>query len=73
MSRYLSTGRPDQDGRFKIRNLPAGSYYAVALDYFEQGDQTDPEVLDKLRDRGTLFSLNEGETKTLDLKLQTGS
>jgi hypothetical protein len=73
MSRYLSTGRPDQDGRFKIRNLPAGSYYAVALDYIEQGDQTDPEVLDKLRDHGTLFSLNEGETKTLDLKLQTGS
>lgn len=70
-SRYLATGRPDQDGRFKIRNLPAGSYYAVALEYIEQGDQTDPEVLDRLRDRATSFSLNEGETKTLNLKLQS--
>ncbi len=71
MSRYLATGRPDQEGRFQIRNLPSGSYYAIALDYLEQGEQTDPELLDKLRDRGTLFSLNEGETKNLDLKLQS--
>ena len=71
MSRYLSTGRPDQDGRFQIRSLPAGNYYAVAVDYLEQGEQTDPEVLDKLRDRATSFSLNDGETKTLDLKLQS--
>ena len=73
MSRYVATGRPDQDGRFQIRNLPAGSYYAIALEYLEQGEQTDPEVLERLRDRGTLFSLNEGESKTLDLKLQSSS
>jgi len=70
-SRYLGTGRPDQDGRFRVRNLPAGNYYVIALDYIEQGDQTDPDVLEKLRDRAMSVSLNEGETKTLDLKLQS--
>jgi protocatechuate 3,4-dioxygenase beta subunit len=68
-SRFMRTGRPDQDGRFKITGLPPGAYYAIALDYIESGDATDPEVLDRIRDRATKFSLVDGETKTLDLKL----
>jgi hypothetical protein len=72
-SRYIATGRPDQDGRFKIRNLPAGSYHAVALEYVEPGESGDPEFLERIRDRAMSFSVNEGEAKTLDLKLQTGS
>jgi hypothetical protein len=69
LSRYLGSGRPDQDGRFKIRNLPAGSYYAIALEYIEPGESSDPEFLERVRDRATAFSLNEGETKTMDLRL----
>jgi hypothetical protein len=72
-SRYVRSGRPDQDGRFKITALPAGAYYVVAVDYIETGDATDPDVLDRLRDRATSFSLGEGEKKTLDLKLTTSS
>jgi hypothetical protein len=71
-SRFLGGGRPDQDGRFRVRNLPAGNYYAIALDYVEQGAGTDPEFLERVKDRATEFSLNEGETKSLDLKLVTG-
>jgi hypothetical protein len=71
-SRYLGGGRPDQDGRYRVRNLPEGNYYAIALDYVEQGAGTDPEFLDKVKDRATEFSLNDGETKTLDLRLVTG-
>ena len=70
-SRYLGGGRPDQDGRFKVRNLPAGDYYAIALGYVEPGSGTDPEFLDKIRDRATGFSLTDGQTRTLDLKLVT--
>jgi len=62
-------GRPDQDGRFKVRNLPPGTYYAVALEYVEPGESSDPEFLEKIRDRASRFSLNDGETKVLDLKL----
>jgi hypothetical protein len=72
-SRYLRTGRPDQDGRFKITGLPAGRYYAIAVDYIESGDATDPEFLDRVERKAIGFSLGDGETKTLDLKLQSGS
>ena len=71
-SRYLSGGRPDQDGKYRVRNLPAGDYYAIALEYVEQGAGTDPEFLDRIKDRATEFSMNDGETKTLSLKLVTG-
>lgn len=71
-SRYLNGGRPDQDGRYKAVNLPPGDYFAVALDYVEQGAGTDPEFLDRVKDRATTFSIGEAETKNLDLKLVTG-
>jgi hypothetical protein len=67
-SRDIRTGRPDQDGRFKV-GLPAGKYYAIAVDYVEPGDATDPELLDRVRSKATAFSLGDGETKTVDLKL----
>jgi protocatechuate 3,4-dioxygenase beta subunit len=72
-SRYLNGGRPDQDGRYKAVNLPPGDYFAIALDYVEQGASTDPEFLDRIKDRATDFSINEAETKTLDLRLVTGT
>jgi protocatechuate 3,4-dioxygenase beta subunit len=70
-SRYLNGGRPDQDGKYKVF-LPPGDYYVVALDYIEQGTQTDPEFLERLKERASEFSINEGEAKTLDLKLVSG-
>jgi protocatechuate 3,4-dioxygenase beta subunit len=72
-SRYLGGGRPDQQGKFKVRNLPAGEYYAIALDYVEPGSGTDPEFLEKVRDRATTFSMSDGEVRALDLKLIIGS
>lgn len=71
-SRYLGGGRPDQDGRYKVRNLPAGDYYAIALDYVEPGSGTDPEFLARVRDRATAFSMTDGQVRSLDLKLVTG-
>jgi hypothetical protein len=71
-SRYMNFGRPDQDGKYKALNLPPGDYYAIALDYVEQGANTDPEFLDRIKERATEFPMTEGETKGLDLKLVTG-
>ena len=68
-SRFLATGRPDQQGRFKIPNLPPGRYLAVALQYLEEGQWEDPEYLQALRQVATMFTLSAGETKTLDLKV----
>jgi hypothetical protein len=70
-TRYQGAGRPDQDGRFKISSLPPGDYYIIAADRVEQGQSTDPDFLESIRSRATMFSLMEGETKTVDLKLTT--
>ena len=71
--RYLKTGRPDQDGRFKVSGLPPGDYYAVALDYVDSSEWTEQEYLDRIRSKATDVSLSEGETKSVDLKLKTAS
>jgi hypothetical protein len=68
-SRYIKTGRPDQDGRFKIRDLPPEHYLAVAVDYLEEGEHFDPAFLERIRSRATGLTIDAGEIKTLDLKL----
>jgi hypothetical protein len=69
MTRWVIGTRPDQDGRFKVQNLPAGAYLAVAVDYLPQGEWGDPEILDRLKSKARQFTLGDGATQTLDLKL----
>ncbi len=69
MTRWVTGTRPDQDGRFKVQNLPAGVYLAVAVDYVPQGEWGDPELLDRLKSKAKRFTLGDGATETLDLKL----
>jgi protocatechuate 3,4-dioxygenase beta subunit len=68
-SRHVTGVRPDQEGRFQVRNLPAGGYYAIAVEYIEQGTWGDPDVLTRLKTSATSFRLRDGEQKTLDLKI----
>jgi hypothetical protein len=70
-SRYVKIARADQDGRFKVTGLPPGDYYAIALDRIDTATWNDPDTLQALRQDATSFSLMEGETKTLDLRLRT--
>ena len=73
MSRWVAGARSDQDGRFKISNMPPGTYYAVALEYIEAGAWGDPDLLERLKTTAKRFSLAEGETETLDLKITAAS
>jgi hypothetical protein len=72
-SRYVRTSRPNQDGRFTVTGLPAGHYYAAALEYIEPGEETDPELLDRVTQKAVKFSLNDNETKSVNLKIVSGS
>jgi hypothetical protein len=68
-SRFIESGRPDQQGQFKIRGLPPGKYMAIAVEYLEPGDERDPDLLAGWRRHGTPLTLSDGETQVLDLKL----
>jgi hypothetical protein len=70
MSRYIRSARPDQQGLFKVRAMPASAaYLAVAVDYLEEGEANDPEFLSEMKQRATKFSIGDGESRTIDLKL----
>jgi hypothetical protein len=71
--RHLKTGRPDQDGRFKVSGLPPGDYYAIALDYVDSAEWTEPDYLEQIRSKASTVSLNEGEAKSIDLRIKTAS
>ena len=55
--------------RFRVRSLPPGDYYAVAVDNMEPGRWIDPDFLDSVIHAATGLSLDAGETKSIDLKL----
>lgn len=69
-SRFVRTVSADDKGRFRITGLPpAERYLAIAADYLEDGEHYDPEFLERMRDAATEFSLTDGETRTLELKV----
>jgi protocatechuate 3,4-dioxygenase beta subunit len=70
-TRHIVSARPSQDGKFQLKNLPAGGYYAVALEYIPQGDWFDPEVLERLRSKASRFTLEDGGKELLDLRLES--
>lgn len=71
LSRYMRTTRPDTNGRFSIRNLPPEDYLIIAVQNLESGQGSDPDFLTRAREEAKPFSLTEGETKTVDIRLST--
>jgi hypothetical protein len=69
MTRWTQSARPDQEGRFRIQNLPAGSYYAIAVDYVAQGEWNDPDWLARASAKASTFTVTDGAGTSLNLKL----
>jgi protocatechuate 3,4-dioxygenase beta subunit len=69
MSRRVQLARPDQQGGFVVKQLPPGRYLAAALAYIEDGEESNPELLERLRSVATPFTLAEGERKAVTLKV----
>ena len=71
-SRFVRTASADEKGQFRISGLPpADRYLAVATDYLEEGEHYDPELLDRVRDAATPFSLEDRGSQSLELKVLT--
>lgn len=68
-SRFISTGRPNQEGRFSLNGLPAGRYHVAALEYLAPGEERNPEILTQLRGVSTVLSLSEGESRSINLRV----
>jgi hypothetical protein len=68
-ARFIRTIRPDQEGRYQTRGLPAGDYFAVAVPALEQGAEWDPAFRKQVEPTAKRFRLAEGQTATIDLQL----
>lgn len=70
-TRFLGQGRPDQNGRYSVRTLPAGEYFAVAVETTNMAERgANPQAFfEDLSRTAVRVTIREGETKTLDLKL----
>ena len=69
-SRHVRAARPSQTGEFEVKGLLPGRYLGIAVEFLQDGNWFDPEVLHGLIDRATRFTLAEGETRTLKLELK---
>jgi hypothetical protein len=65
----VRTARPNTDGRFVFRDLPAGDYLLAALTDIEPSDLGDEAFLEALVSGAVPVSLGDGERKTQDLRL----
>jgi hypothetical protein len=70
-SRRVRAVRPDQDGRWEVKGLPAGEYLAVAIDYVEDGAWNDPEYLERLRRDAEKVTIPDAGSQVVPLKLVT--
>jgi hypothetical protein len=68
-ARSVRAARPDQQGQWQLKGLPAGEYLAIALEYIEDGAWHDPEYLESLRRDAKAVTLAEGGSETVPLKV----
>jgi hypothetical protein len=69
-SRFIRTMRPDTNGRYSITLMPpADDYLIIAVQNLEPGQASDPDFLSRAREEAQSFTLTEGETKAVDIKL----
>jgi hypothetical protein len=59
----------DQYGNFEVRGLPPGKYELFSWAGLQQGAWEDPEFLKEYEAKATVIEVNEGDTKTVELKL----
>lgn len=60
--------RTDDGGRYVLRGLRAGRYFAVAVPDIDEANWMAPEFLEAIRRDATAFALTRGEQKQINLR-----
>ena len=68
-SRRIRAMRPSAEGRFIVRNLPAGEYLIAAVTDIEDGEWMDPSVLQQLSTVSMKLTIADGEKKSQDIQV----
>lgn len=68
-SRRVKFTRPSTDGRFSLRDLPAGDYLIAALTDMDASDLNDPAFIERLVPAAAKVHIGEGEKKVQDLRI----
>lgn len=68
-SRHIKTARPNQEGKYTIAGLPSGDYLSVAVQVLQAGQASDPDFLETIRPGATRVSVEQAQTRTLNLSL----
>jgi uncharacterized protein (DUF2141 family) len=68
-SRRIAQTRPGNDGRYAVRNLPAGEYWIAALTDLAFTDLFEPSFIEGLVNGAVKVTIGDGERKTQDLKI----
>jgi hypothetical protein len=68
--RYSRVARPDDSGRYTVNGLPPGRYVAAAVESLSQGVEWSPAFRQMLLGSGESFTLTEGQTLALNLRLR---
>jgi uncharacterized protein (DUF2141 family) len=71
-SRRIKSARPDQEGKYTLRNLPAGDYLLVAVIDVEQDEWFDPSYLQRVAPSAIRITIGDGEKKVQDLRIGSG-
>ena len=61
--------RPGVDGKYAIKDLPAGEYLLAAVTDIDQNEWQDPAFLERLQPASIKVTIADGEKKTLDLRV----
>lgn len=64
------TARPDQHGEYRVRNLPAGEYLAIAIAALETGRERDPSLLQQFVPFATRLTVGNGGRMEVTLELR---
>jgi hypothetical protein len=68
-SRRVQLTRPGTDGRFIVRDLPAGDYLMAAVADLEPSDVSDVTFMERLVSTAIKVTLGDGDKKRHDLTL----